>query len=115
VAAVGRGGLGRRPVGELSGGQRQRVAIARALVTGPAVIFADEPTGALDPTTGGQILALLRAAADRDGVTVVMVTHDPAAAAWSDRLVLLRAGTVASDWPTPDAPTIGAELAAVAS
>ena len=115
LAAVGLGGLGRRPVGELSGGQRQRVAIARALVTGPAVIFADEPTGALDPTTGGQILALLRAAADRDGVTVVMVTHDPAAAAWSDRLVLLRAGTVASDWPTPDAPTIGAELAAVAS
>ena len=114
LAAVGLGGLGRRPVGELSGGQRQRVAIARALVTGPAVIFADEPTGALDPTTGGQILALLRAAVD-DGVTVVMVTHDPASAAWSDRLVLLREGTVASDSATPGAAAIGAGLAAVSS
>ena len=115
LAAVGLGGLGRRPVGELSGGQLQRVAIARALATGPAVIFADEPTGALDPTTGGRILALLRRAVDVDGVTVVMVTHDPAAAAWSDRLVLLRAGTVAADSATPDESTIGAELAAVAA
>jgi putative ABC transport system ATP-binding protein len=115
LAAVGLGGLGRRPVGELSGGQLQRVAIARALATGPAVIFADEPTGALDPTTGGHILALLRRAVDTDGVTVVMVTHDPASAAWSDRLVLLRAGTVASDSATPDTSTIGAELAAVAA
>jgi putative ABC transport system ATP-binding protein len=114
LTAVGLAGLGRRPVGELSGGQRQRVAIARALVTGPAVIFADEPTGALDPTTGGHILALLREAVDRDGVTVVMVTHEPAAAAWSDRLVLLREGTLASDSATPDESTIGAELAAVA-
>jgi putative ABC transport system ATP-binding protein len=114
LAAVGLGGLGRRPVGELSGGQCQRVAIARALATGPAVIFADEPTGALDPTTGGHILALLRRAVDADGVTVVMVTHDPVAAAWSDRLVLLREGTVASDSATPDASTIGIELAAVA-
>jgi len=115
LAAVGLGGLGRRPVGELSGGQRQRVAIARALVTEPAVIFADEPTGALDPTTGAQILALLRAAVDNDGVTVVMVTHDPASAAWSDRLVLLREGTVAADSATPDAAAIGADLAAVSS
>lgn len=115
LAAVGLTGLGDRPVGALSGGQRQRVAIARALVTRPAVIFADEPTGALDPTTGAHILALLRAAVDHDGVTVVMVTHDPAAAAVSDRLVLLRAGTPASDTPTPDEPTIGAELAALTS
>jgi putative ABC transport system ATP-binding protein len=113
LAAVGLDGLGRRPVGELSGGQRQRVAIARALITGPAVIFADEPTGALDPTTGAQILALLRTAADRDGVTVVMVTHDPVAAAWSDRVVLLRQGRVAADEPTPDAGTIAAHLRAV--
>jgi putative ABC transport system ATP-binding protein len=102
-------------VGELSGGQRQRVAIARALVTGPSVIFADEPTGALDPTTGGQILGLLRRAVDRDGVTVLMVTHDPAAAAWSDRLVLLRAGTVATDAATPDASTIADRLRAVST
>lgn len=99
--AVGLGGLERRPVGELSGGQRQRVAVARALVTRPAVVFADEPTGALDPTTGGQILGLLRRAADRDGVTVVMVTHDPHAASISDRLVLLQRGRVVVDGPTP--------------
>jgi putative ABC transport system ATP-binding protein len=97
LAAVGLEGFGRRRVGELSGGQRQRVAIARALVTGPAVIFADEPTGALDPATGGQVLALLRAAVDRDGVTVVMVTHDPVAAAWSDRVVVLGEGALVAD------------------
>ncbi|MEV4136422.1 ABC transporter ATP-binding protein [Dactylosporangium sp. NPDC049742] len=115
LAAVGLDGTGRRPVGELSGGQRQRVAIARALVTGPSVIFADEPTGALDPATGGQILGLLRRAADRDGVTVLMVTHDPAAAAWSDRLVLLRDGTVAADTVTPDALTIAGRLQSVSA
>jgi putative ABC transport system ATP-binding protein len=115
LAAVGLDGLGRRPVGELSGGQRQRVAVARALVTGPAVIFADEPTGALDPTTGGQILGLLRDAVDRDGVTVVMVTHDPAAAAWTDRVLLLRRGTIVSDGPSGDAPSIAGRLRAVAA
>ena len=115
LAAVGLAGLGRRPVGELSGGQRQRVALARALVTGPAVIFADEPTGALDPTTGGQILGLLRDAVDRDGVTVVMVTHDPSAAAWSDRVILLRQGGIASDGPSGDAASIAARLRAVSA
>jgi putative ABC transport system ATP-binding protein len=115
LVAVGLGGLGRRPVGELSGGQRQRVAIARALVTSPAVIFADEPTGALDPTTGGHVLALLREAADRHGVTVVMVTHDPGAAGWSDRLVLLRAGTVAEDLRTPERDEIAARLRRVST
>jgi putative ABC transport system ATP-binding protein len=115
LVAVGLGGLGRRPVGELSGGQRQRVAIARALVTSPAVIFADEPTGALDPTTGGHVLALLREAADRHGVTVVMVTHDPGTAAWSDRLVLLRAGTVAEDLRTPERDEIAARLRRVSA
>jgi putative ABC transport system ATP-binding protein len=115
LETVGLGGLGRRPVGELSGGQRQRVAIARALVTGPAVIFADEPTGALDPVTGGQILALLRDSVDRDGVTVVMVTHDPAAAAWSDRLILLRDGAVAADGATPEAAAIADRLRGVST
>jgi putative ABC transport system ATP-binding protein len=115
LAAVGLAGTGPRPVGELSGGQRQRVAIARALVTGPSVIFADEPTGALDPTTGSQILQLLRHAVDRDGVTVLMVTHDPVAAAWSDRLVLLRAGAVAADAATPDAPAIAHRLHTVST
>jgi putative ABC transport system ATP-binding protein len=110
---VGLGGLGPQAVGELSGGQRQRVAVARALITRPAVIFADEPTGALDPTTGAMILDLLRATVDRDGVTVVMVTHDPATAAFSDRLVLLRAGRVVADDRTPDTATIAARLRAV--
>jgi putative ABC transport system ATP-binding protein len=113
LATVGLAGLERRAVGDLSGGQRQRVAIARALVTRPQVVFADEPTGALDPTTGAQILGLLRAAVDRDGLTVVMVTHDPGAAAVSDRLVLLRDGRVVADAATPDATAIAARLRAV--
>jgi len=113
LEAVGLAGLERRPVGELSGGQRQRVAVARALVTGPAVVYADEPTGALDPTTGAQVLGLLRDAVDRDGVTVVMVTHDPRAAAVSDRLVLLRAGGIVADDRTPDAESIARRLSAV--
>jgi putative ABC transport system ATP-binding protein len=110
LAEVGLAGLGQRPVGELSGGQRQRVAIARALAARPAVVFADEPTGALDPTTGAQVLRLLRAGVDRDGMTVLLVTHDPAAAAWSDRLVLLRDGVVVADGPTPDETGIAIRL-----
>ncbi|MEU7924043.1 ABC transporter ATP-binding protein [Micromonospora sp. NPDC049107] len=112
LAEVGLSGLAGRPVGELSGGQRQRVAIARALASRPAVVFADEPTGALDPATGEQMLRLLRDGVDRAGVTVVMVTHDPMAAAWSDRLVLLRDGEVVADGPTPDAAHIGERLRA---
>jgi putative ABC transport system ATP-binding protein len=115
LAAVGLSGLGRRRVGELSGGQQQRVAVVRALVTRPAVIFADEPTGALDPSTGGHILRLLREAVDRDGVTVVMVTHNPTAAGVSDRLVLLRAGQLVADFATPDAATIASRLHAVSA
>jgi putative ABC transport system ATP-binding protein len=113
--AVGLSGTERRPVGELSGGQRQRVAIARALGTAPAVIFADEPTGSLDPTTGSQILSLLRSSVDTQGVTIVMVTHDPLAAAVSDRLILLRAGQIVQDGPTPDAAAIAADLRAVST
>jgi putative ABC transport system ATP-binding protein len=111
--AVGLGGLQRRPVGQLSGGQRQRVAVARALVTVPRVIFADEPTGALDPATGGHVLQLLRGAVDARGLTVVMVTHDPQAAAVSDRLVLLDAGRIVDDRPTPDTSAIARLLRAV--
>jgi hypothetical protein len=108
-----RAGLAGRPVGELCGGQRQRVAIARALVSGPAVVFADEPTRALDPTTGSEVLRLLRRSVDRDGTTVVMVTHDPATAAWSDRLVPLHAGAVAADARTPLADEIAGGVRAV--
>ncbi|WP_432564497.1 ABC transporter ATP-binding protein [Kineococcus sp. SYSU DK003] len=78
--------------GELSGGQRQRVAIARALLGKPAVLFGDEPTGALDTRTAGDVLRLLRAAVDERQQTVVMVTHDPVAASYADRVVFLADG-----------------------
>jgi putative ABC transport system ATP-binding protein len=87
--------LKHRPA-QLSGGQQQRVAIARALVTRPEVLFADEPTGALDTHTGGEILALLREIVDADGQTVVMVTHDPVAAEYADRSVHFADGRVVS-------------------
>jgi predicted ABC-type transport system involved in lysophospholipase L1 biosynthesis ATPase subunit len=77
------------------------------------LLFADEPTGALDPTTGARILGFLRDAVDRLGVTVVMVTHDPTAARVSDRLLLSRDGRLVADAPTPDAATIASRLAAV--
>ncbi|WP_328476711.1 ABC transporter ATP-binding protein [Actinoplanes sp. NBC_00393] len=91
---------GHRP-SELSGGQQQRVAIARALVTRPAVLFADEPTGALDATSGKEVLRLLRAAVDRHGQTIVMVTHDPLAAAHADRVLFLADGRVVDDVQGP--------------
>jgi putative ABC transport system ATP-binding protein len=102
TASVGLTGLlGRRP-SELSGGQQQRVAIARALITRPEVIFADEPTGALDPDTAEDILGLLRQAVTDLHQTVVMVTHDPAAAQHADQAVFLAAGRVER---RVDAPT----------
>ncbi|MET7301554.1 ABC transporter ATP-binding protein [Embleya sp. NPDC005575] len=94
----------RRPA-QLSGGQQQRVAIARALVTRPDVLFADEPTGALDTTTAAEVLDLLRRAVDDTGATIVMVTHDPVAASYADRVVFLAAGNLAGELyrPTPEA------------
>ncbi len=88
---------------QLSGGQQQRVAIARALITRPEVVFADEPTGALDTHTGRDVLELLRELVDHDGHTVVMVTHDPVAAAYADQVVMLADGRMAG---TLDAPTV---------
>ncbi len=79
---------------ELSGGQQQRVAIARALVSRPTILFADEPTGNLDSRTGEEILALLRASADEYGQTIVMVTHEPRAAAIADRVLFLGDGQI---------------------
>jgi putative ABC transport system ATP-binding protein len=96
---------------ELSGGQQQRVAIARALVTCPEVVFADEPTGALDRRTGHDVLALLREIVDGDGRTVVMVTHDPAAAAWADRVMLLADGRLAGTLDAPSADEVAERLA----
>ncbi|CRK54210.1 bacitracin ABC efflux transporter (ATP-binding protein) [Rhodococcus sp. RD6.2] len=103
VDAVGLTDLrGRRPA-EMSGGQQQRVAIARALVTRPDAVFADEPTGALDSRTGRQVLDLLRRTATDLDQTVVMVTHDPVAAAHADRVVFLADGAFVGhlDRPTP--------------
>ncbi|MET7466838.1 ABC transporter ATP-binding protein [Nonomuraea sp. NPDC005501] len=88
------GGLGGRRTGELSGGQAQRVAIARALVTRPRVIFADEPTGALDSLTGEHVMELLVGLAREEGATVIVVTHDARVAACADREVVVRDGKV---------------------
>ncbi len=95
--------LGHRP-GELSGGQQQRVACARALVGRPDIVFADEPTGNLDSTSGAEVLGFLRAAVDQHDQTVVMVTHDPGAASWTDRVVFLADGKVVDELrePTPE-------------
>ena len=82
---------------ELSGGQQQRVAVARALVSKPAVVFADEPTGNLDSKASEDVLRLLRQAVDEFDQTVIMVTHDPEAAAFADRLLTLRDGRIVSD------------------
>jgi putative ABC transport system ATP-binding protein len=96
---------------QLSGGQQQRVAIARALVTAPEVVFADEPTGALDTRNGREVLALLREVVDRDGHTVVMVTHDPVAAAHADRVILLADGRLAGTLDAPSADEVAEQLA----
>jgi putative ABC transport system ATP-binding protein len=95
--------LGHKP-SELSGGQQQRVAVARALASRPEVLFADEPTGNLDSRSGVEVLGLLREAVDRFGQTVVMVTHDPAAASRADTVVFLADGRVVGglDRPTPE-------------
>ena len=110
---LGRVGLadraGHRPA-QLSGGQQQRAAIARALVSRPDVIFADEPTGALDLSNARAILALLRRAVDTDGQTVVMVTHDPIAASYADAVVFLAAGQITGTMRGPSADRIAAHL-----
>ena len=98
---------------QLSGGQRQRTALARALAGRPDVIFADEPTGALDLSTGREVLALLRESVDDVGTTIVMVTHDPAAAAWADRVVFLADGRIVSELADPTAEKVAAQMMAV--
>jgi putative ABC transport system ATP-binding protein len=86
---------------ELSGGQQQRVAVARALASRPTVVFADEPTGNLDSASGAEVLELLRRSVDEHGQTVVMVTHDPVAAAWTDRVLFLADGRVVDELRDP--------------
>ncbi|WP_425840723.1 ABC transporter ATP-binding protein [Streptomyces fractus] len=91
---LGLAGLEGRRSGELSGGQAQRVALARALVAHPQVLFADEPTGALDSLTGEQVMDLLVGSVREQGTTVVLVTHEPRVAAYADREVIVRDGKV---------------------
>jgi putative ABC transport system ATP-binding protein len=113
LARVGLGDrAGRRPA-QLSGGQQQRVAIARALVAEPQVIFADEPTGALDSSSARDVLALLREATDRNGRTVVMVTHDPIAAAVADRVVFLADGRIVDELKGPQAQQVADRMTAL--
>jgi putative ABC transport system ATP-binding protein len=91
---------------ELSGGQQQRVAVARALASRPTIIFADEPTGNLDSNSGAEILDFMRSAVDEFGQTIVMVTHDPYAAAYADRVVYIADGKIVDDMANPTADTI---------
>lgn len=97
--------LSHRP-NELSGGQQQRVACARALVSQPEIVFADEPTGNLDSTSGAEVLGFLRRSVDEFGQTIVMVTHDPVAAAHTDRVVFLADGHVVDEMREPTADRI---------
>ncbi|MEU0853370.1 ABC transporter ATP-binding protein [Streptomyces flaveolus] len=115
LAQVGLADKARRRPGELSGGQQQRVAVARALVTSPDVIFADEPTGALDTGTAAEVLGLLRNAVDTLGATVVMVTHDPVAAAWADRVLFLADGAFADHLDGSSAEQIALRMAVLTS
>jgi putative ABC transport system ATP-binding protein len=101
LVQVGLGDRAKHRPAELSGGQQQRVAIARALVTRPEVMFADEPTGALDRRSGRAVLDLLREAVDSFGQTLVMVTHDPIAAARADRVVFLADGRLVAELENP--------------
>ena len=104
VGILGLGDRLRHKPHELSGGQQQRVAVARALLTRPEVVFGDEPTGNLDSATGAEVLSLLRRSSREMGQTIIMVTHDPVAASYADRVVLLQDGRLAGEVtePTPD-------------
>jgi putative ABC transport system ATP-binding protein len=110
LAEVGLADRATHRPGQLSGGQQQRVAIARALSTNPAVLFADEPTGALDTRTSREVLTLLRDLVDRRGQTVVMVTHDPVAASYAHQVVFLADGRVAGTRSDPTVQTVIADL-----
>jgi putative ABC transport system ATP-binding protein len=114
LAEVGLADRARHRPSELSGGQQQRVAIARALVTRPAVLFADEPTGALDTSAGRDLLAMLRGLVDRGDAaglsTIIMVTHDPVASAYAHRVVFLADGRVAGELADPTAESVAARM-----
>ena len=111
LTQVGLGDRLRHKPRELSGGQQQRVAIARALVTNPTVLLADEPTGALDSSAARTVLGMLRSMVDAGGQTIVMVTHDPMAAASADQVLFLSDGRVVDQMVRPSARDVADRLA----
>ena len=112
LARVGLAGRAGHYPSELSGGEQQRVAIARALITRPAVLFADEPTGALDTRSSREVLGLLRDLNETAGMTIIMVTHDPVAASYAERIVLLADGRIVDDFlGSRDATAIAGRMA----
>jgi putative ABC transport system ATP-binding protein len=106
VATVGLGGRLKHRPAQLSGGQQQRVAVARALAARPEIIFGDEPTGNLDSRAGAEVLGFLRRSVDDLGQTIVMVTHDPVAAAYADRIVFLADGRIVDEMHQPTADRV---------
>jgi putative ABC transport system ATP-binding protein len=106
VDTVGLGDRLKHRPGELSGGQQQRVAMARALATRPEIIFADEPTGNLDSKSGAGLLTFMRHSVEELGQTIVMVTHDPGAAAYADHVLFLQDGKVVDEMPNPTADKV---------
>ncbi len=106
VSTVGLGNRLDNLPSQLSGGQQQRVAVARALVPRPDIVFADEPTGALDSRTGTEILAFMRRAVDESGQTIVMVTHDPHAASHANSVLFLADGQIIDEMPNPTADRV---------
>jgi putative ABC transport system ATP-binding protein len=116
--ALERVGLGERAghlPSQMSGGQQQRVAIARALITRPKVLFADEPTGALDSSSSRTVLKLLRELVDEQGQTTIMVTHDPVAASYADRVVFLVDGSVTDEMHRPTVQRVAEQMARLES
>jgi putative ABC transport system ATP-binding protein len=111
IDTVGLGDRLRHRPNQLSGGQQQRVAVAGALASRPSIVFADEPTGNLDSRSGAEVLGLLRRSVDEFGQTVVMVTHDPIAAAYTDRVLFLADGKVVDELRGPDRDTVLARMA----
>jgi putative ABC transport system ATP-binding protein len=101
VKTVGLGERLKNRPGQLSGGQQQRVAVARALVSRPQIVFADEPTGALDSRTGTEILTFMRTMVDDADQTIVMVTHDPHAASYADNVLFLADGQIIDEMANP--------------
>jgi len=113
LARVGLTDRRRHRPAELSGGQQQRVALARALITRPEVLFADEPTGALDLRTGREVLSLFRDLVDKLGQTVVMVTHDPVAASYADAVLFLADGRIVDQLRQPTAEAVAERMTAL--